>query len=48
VLRRGEVVEDVRGPRPEKKLPIVLSVEEVSRFFKALPSLRHRTILMLA
>ena len=24
VLRRGEVVEDVRGPRPEKKLPIVL------------------------
>ena len=48
VLRRGEVVEDIRGPRPEKKLPIVLSVEEVSRFFKALPSLKHRTILMLA
>ena len=48
VLHRGEVVEDVRGPRPEKKLPIVLSVEEVSRFFKALPSLKHRTILMLA
>jgi len=48
VLRRGEVVEDIRGPRPEKKLPIVLSVEEVSRFFKAIPSLKHRTILMLA
>ena len=48
VLQRGEVVEDIRGPRPQKKLPIVLSVEEVSRFFKAIPSLKHRTILMLA
>jgi integrase/recombinase XerD len=48
VLRRGEVVEDVRGPRPEKRLPVVLSAEEVARFFKAIPSLKHRTILMLA
>jgi site-specific recombinase XerD len=48
VLCRGEVVEDIRCPRPERKLPIVLSVEEVSRFFKAIPSLKHRTILMLA
>ena len=48
VLRRGEVVEDIRGPRTKKKLPIVLSAEEVSRFFKAIPSLKHRTILMLA
>ena len=48
VLRRGEVVEDVRGPRPEKRLPVVLSVQEVARFFKAIPSLKHRTILMLA
>lgn len=48
VLRRGEVVEDIRGPRAEQKLPIVLSVEEVSRFFKAIVSLKHRTILMLA
>jgi len=48
VLRQGEVVEDVRCPRPEKKLPVVLSVHEVARFFKAIPSLKHRTILMLA
>jgi integrase/recombinase XerD len=48
VLRRGEVVEDVRGPRPQKRLPVVLSVQEVARFFKAIPSLKHRTILMLA
>jgi site-specific recombinase XerD len=48
VLQRGEVVEDIRGPRPEKRLPVVLSAEEVARFFKAIPSLKHRTILMLA
>jgi integrase/recombinase XerD len=48
VLRRGEVVEDIRGPRPEKRLPVVLSVEEVARFLKAIPSLKHRSILMLA
>ncbi len=42
------MVEDVRGPRPEKRLPVVLSVSEVARFFKAIPSLKHRTILMLA
>jgi integrase/recombinase XerD len=48
VLHRGEVVEDVRCPRPEKRLPVVLSVQEVARFFKAIPSLKHRTILMLA
>jgi integrase/recombinase XerD len=48
VLRRGEVVEDVRGPRPEKRLPVVLSAQEVARFFEAIPSLKHRTILMLA
>jgi integrase/recombinase XerD len=48
VVRHGEVVEDVRGPRPQKRLPVVLSVQEVARFFKAIPSLKHRTILMLA
>lgn len=48
VLQRGEVVEDIRGPRPEKRLPVVLSADEVARFFKAIPSLKHRSILMLA
>lgn len=48
VLRRGEVVEDIRGPVSEKRLPVVLSAQEVARFFKAIPSLKHRTILMLA
>jgi site-specific recombinase XerD len=48
VVRRGEIVDDVRGPRTMTQLPIVLSVEEVARFFKAISSLKHRTILMLA
>jgi site-specific recombinase XerD len=48
VLRRGEVVEDVIGPRPQIRLPVVLSPQEVARFFQAIPSLKHRTILMLA
>jgi integrase/recombinase XerD len=48
VLRRGEVVDDIRGPRQQKTLPVVLSAEEVARFFKAIVSLKHRTILMTA
>lgn len=48
VLRRGEVVDDIRGPRSQKTLPVVLSVAEVARFFKAIVSLKHRTILMTA
>src|SRR5688500_1175486 len=39
VVRRGEIVDDVRGPRNEKRLPVVLSPEEVARFFHAIPSL---------
>lgn len=48
VLERGEVVQDIRAPRPERKLPVVLSFEEVHRFFAAIPSFKHRTLLMFA
>jgi integrase len=41
-------VEDIRGPRPAKTLPVVLSPAEVARFFRAIPSLKQRTILMIA
>jgi integrase/recombinase XerD len=33
-------------PRQEKKLPVVLSVEEVQRLFAAVENLKHRTVLM--
>src|SRR5271170_3795345 len=48
VLNRGEVVRDIRAPRPERRLPVVLSFEEVHRFFAAIPSFKHRTLLMFA
>lgn len=48
VIKRGEVVEDILSPRPEKRLPIVLSVNEVQRLFATIPSFKHRMILMTA
>jgi len=48
VLKRGEVVADIRGPKRERHLPIVLSAEEVSRFFSAVVSYKHRMALMTA
>jgi site-specific recombinase XerD len=34
--------------RRQTKLPVVLSLDEVTRFFEAITSIRHRTILMTA
>jgi site-specific recombinase XerD len=48
VLKRGEVVQDIRAPRPERRLPVVLSFDEVHRFFAAITSFKHRTLLMFA
>ena len=38
----------LRYPKAEKKLPVVLSPAEVDRFFRAIPGLKHRAILMTA
>ena len=35
-------------PHRERKLPVVLSPDEVQRFFAAIPSLRHRAMLVTA
>lgn len=48
VLNQGEVVQDIRTPRPERRLPVVLSFEEVHRLFAAIRSFKQRTLLMLA
>jgi site-specific recombinase XerD len=48
VLDGPEVVEDIRCPRPERRLPVVLSFGEVQRFFAAVASFKHRMILMTA
>jgi site-specific recombinase XerD len=41
-------IELIPFPRQERKLPVVLSLEEVQRFFAAIPSLRHRAMLVTA
>ena len=48
VIHGPEIVEDIRCPRPERRLPVVLSFDEVRRFFAAIPSFKHRMILMTA
>jgi integrase/recombinase XerD len=46
VLKQGDVVRDIRGPRRERHLPIVLSFDEVRRFFAAVVSYKYRMVLM--
>lgn len=41
-------IERIRPSRREKKLPIVLSLDEVMQFFNAVESTKHRVILMTA
>jgi integrase/recombinase XerD len=48
ILKGPEVVEDIRCPRPERHLPVILSVNEVQRFFAAVTLFKHRMILMTA
>src|SRR5262249_57146662 len=47
-LGKEWVVEGVVCPKQEKKLPVILSPVEVSQFFEAITSLKHRAILMTA
>ncbi len=45
-LGRPELIEHIPYPKQEKKLPVVLSREELARFVDAIANLKHRTILM--
>jgi site-specific recombinase XerD len=47
-LGRNEIVEGIQHCKTEKKLPVVLSMDEIERFFKALESRKHRAIFMTA
>jgi integrase/recombinase XerD len=47
-LGKDWVVEGVASPRKGQKLPIVLSLGEVTQFFEGIASLKHRAILMTA
>jgi site-specific recombinase XerD len=48
IVKGPEVVVDIRSPRPEHRLPVVLSFEEVQRFFAGVRSFKHRMVLMTA
>jgi integrase/recombinase XerD len=45
--RRDLAFDDLVFPKTPKKLPVVLSPEEVTRLIEAAPNLMHRTILMV-
>jgi site-specific recombinase XerD len=43
-LKRDRVLEMIPNPRPEHRLPVILSPEEVLRLLEAAPSFSHRVI----
>jgi integrase/recombinase XerD len=47
-LGKKWVLDDLASPRKQRKLPVVLSPDEVAQFFEAIDSLKHRAILMTA
>jgi site-specific recombinase XerD len=47
-LGRDWVVEGIVCPKQPRKLPVVLSLDEMAQFFAAIINLKHRAILMTA
>jgi site-specific recombinase XerD len=47
LYKRPLVLADLKRPRKEYKLPVVLSEEEVRSLFDALGNVKHRTMMML-
>lgn len=47
VLHKGSVVLKLPRPKPERKLPDILSVQEITQLFTCLQNIKHRAILML-
>jgi integrase/recombinase XerD len=46
-LKRGWVVEKIKCPRREKKLPVVLDLSEVASIFSVTKNLKHKAMLMI-
>ena len=47
ILHRDQVVDAIKRPRKEQRLPLVFSREEVRRLLGAVPNIKHRMILAL-
>lgn len=45
ILKRPEVVENLPSPKLPKRLPVVLSREEVMAIFEAIEFIKHRAIV---
>ena len=41
------ILNDLKRPRKEKKLPVVLAESEVRSLFEGLENLKHRVMMML-
>lgn len=46
-MQKKKFVYEIKRPRKDKKLPVVLSKEEVAKIINSMDNLKHRTILML-
>ena len=46
-LKREWVVEKIRCPRREKKLPVILDISEVESLFSVTKNLKHKAMLMI-
>ena len=47
-LKRGDLVDEVASAREPRRLPIVLSPEEVARLLTSARNIKHKTVLSLA
>lgn len=47
-LKREEIIEFIPHSRTPRKLPVVLSLEEVAQFFEVIGKIKYRAILMTA
>jgi len=45
-LNKQWIIKHIPFPKPEKKLPVILSPQEIDRFFEGIGNLKHRTLLM--
>ena len=46
-VRKQSFIYEIKRPKKDKKLPIVLSRDEVSRILSVVTNLKHKTILMI-
>ncbi|MEW5759728.1 MAG: tyrosine-type recombinase/integrase, partial [Candidatus Thermoplasmatota archaeon] len=44
---KRDFVYEIKRPKKDKKLPVVLSKEEVSKILSSVDNLKHKTLLML-